>query len=106
MVQTRQFGGLKIMVAAVVQGFLDFSEILLRRDLKILLTVEGKDRTHVLLQGCKGSELKHVSKQRENDHADFRLNAAGGAAASVPGGPRSFIRVSFRGAGFRFLSTK
>src|SRR5258708_25994773 len=49
MVQAGQFGGLKILVAAVLQGFLDFIEILPRRDLKILLTIEGHDRTHRLL---------------------------------------------------------
>src|SRR5260370_40799339 len=49
-VQARQFRGLKILVAAVLQGFLDFREILLRSDLKILFTIESEYRTQRLLQ--------------------------------------------------------
>src|SRR5258708_7087995 len=42
-VQAGQFGSLKILIASVLQGFLNFSEIFLRRDLKILFTVKGED---------------------------------------------------------------
>src|SRR5260370_36070909 len=40
-VQARQFRGLKILVAAVLQGFLGFSRMLRRSDLKVLCTLEG-----------------------------------------------------------------
>src|SRR5260370_42569965 len=64
MVQTRQFGGLKIMVAAVLQGFLDFSEILLRRDLTILLTGGGKHARHGPFPGWKGLVVAVVTTPR------------------------------------------
>src|SRR5260370_35439300 len=46
-VQAREFGGLKILVAAVLPGVRDFSEILLRRNLRILPAIGGPTRaTH------------------------------------------------------------
>src|SRR6267143_5595397 len=61
-VQARQFGGLKILVTAVWQGFFDFGEILLRRDLEVLFAIEGEYRTNGLLQCWDGIVVEKESK--------------------------------------------
>ena len=62
MVQAGQFSGLEIMVTGVLEGFLDFGEILLGRDLQVLFAIEGEERTKRLLQGGDGIVVDKESK--------------------------------------------